>query len=189
MTTYLSTASMPTEHSYEFHFVMGRDMKKNLTDLAMYKETGNLSGVIVEILSLLMPVIEKKHKWGEQRMSRYMPVTENPDEKREHVHAYFPEVIYRRLKLMHQDLNVYSIAQLVRGFLEFFLELERVYGDDVLQELERVYKKWNEEDENNRLTPRSIIRQLIKILRHLPGQNRLINIYDGHYSPFWIFRL
>jgi hypothetical protein len=184
MTAYLSRA-----HLFEFHFVMGRDMKNDLKNLAMYEQTGSLSSVIIKILSLLHPVIEKEHKWGEQRMSRYMPVSNNPDEKREHVHAYLPASLYRRLKLMHQDLNCYSIAQLVRGFLEFFLDLVKVHGDDVLQALQRVFKKWKEEDKRNRLTARKFVRQLRVILRHLSGQNRLINIYNGHYSPFWIFRL
>ena len=180
---------MTTIHLYEFHFVMGRSMKKNLMSLVMYGKMGSLSRVIMKILCLLMPVIEREHKWGEQRMSRYMYVSGNPNEKREHVHVYLPGTMYRRLKLMHQDLNFYSIAQIVRGFLEVFLGLVEEYGDDVYKELEGVFKKWEEEKRKIRLTPREFLRQLAKILRHLPGQNKLINVYNAHFSPFWIFRL
>jgi hypothetical protein len=185
---YMMT-SISTVRLCEFHFVMGRDMKKDLKNLAMYKETGSLSGVIVRVLSFLIPAFEKEHKWGKQRMSRYMHVSDNPAEKREHVHAYFPVSLYRQLKLMHQDLNFYSIAQLIREFLDYFLGLVKVYGDDVFQKLQRVFKKWKVEDEKNRLTPWQFIRQLYKIIQHLPGQNRLISIYNNYYSPFWIFRL
>ena len=183
------TRNLSTSHLYEFHFVMGRDMKKDFMNMAKHEQLGSLSGVIVKILSLLGPALEKEHKWGKQRMSRYLPVTGNPDEKREHVHLYLPGIIYSQLKLMHQDLNFYSIAQLIREFLEFFLGMFEVYGDDVFQKLGRVFKKWSEEEAKNRLTPRKFIRQLNRILRHLPGKNRLINIYNGHYSPFWVFRL
>ena len=157
--------------------------------LSLYKEIGSLSRVIRKVLSVLMPVIEKEHKWGKQRISRYMVVSGNPEEKREHVHGYFPGKMYRRLKLMHQDLNFYSIAQVVRSFLEVFLDLGRVYGDDVFKELERILKKWKEENHHNHLTIHDFLRQLNIILQHLPIQDRVISVYDSHYSPFWTFRL
>jgi hypothetical protein len=169
--------------------MMGREMRKKLMNLDMYEETRNLSRVIMKILTFLIPVIEKEHKWGEQRMSRYMYVSDNPEEKRDHVHSYLPEAMYRRLKLMHQDLNFYSIAQIVREFLEFFLELVQEHGNDVFQVLNRVFTRWNEEKGKNRLTSRKLLRQLNIILRHLSDQNEFINVYDNKFTPFWIFQL
>ena len=180
---------MGTGYLHDFHLVMAKGMKEDFRSLDMYKESGSLSGVIVKVLSLLEPVINREHQWGDQRMSRYMPVSRDPDEVREDVHVYFPEDLYRRFKLMHQDLNVFSIAQLVRGFLNFFIRLVKQYGDNVYQELKQWFKQWNEESEKNRLTPLRLVRQLLRIIRHLPDQNRLVNIYDGQFSPFWVFRL
>ena len=108
---------MATSGLHEFHFVLDRGMKNNLMDLELYRKIGNLSGVITRVLTLIAPVIKREHKWGEQMSSRYLPVCEDPDEIREHVHAYLQEEVYRELKLLHQDLNCYSIAQLLRGFL------------------------------------------------------------------------
>ena len=172
-----------------FHFVLDRGMKKELKKLDMYKETGSLSGVIVKIFSLLAPLIKKEHKWGEQRVSRYLPVCDDPDEIRDHVQVYFPGEVYRQLKLIHQDLNVYSIAQLIRGFLRFFLGLVNEFGNNVFQELKRLFKQWHEEDGKIRLTPREIVQQLLLIIQHFSGKNRLINIYDRQFSPSWIFLL
>ena len=176
-------------HLHEFHCIIGRKMKKKLIILDLYKEMGSLSGIVVKILSLLTPFIKKEHKWGEQRMSRYMQVTDDPDEIREHMHVYFPGDVYREVKLMHADLNCFSIAQLVRSFLDFYLDLVKEYGDNVVQKLEGLLNQWNEEKEKNRLTPRQFIRQLQKLMRHLPGKNRLITIYNRQFSPFWVFRL
>jgi hypothetical protein len=167
---------------------MGRSMRKKIMSLDLYDETKNLSRVIMKILTLLIPVIEREHKWGEQRMSRYMYVSVDPEEKRDHVHAYLPPAMYRRLKLMHQDLNFYSIAQIIRGFLEFFLDLVEEYGKDVFKELKRLFKKWEGENKKNRLTPRKILRQLGIILLHLKGQKKLVNVYDAYFTPFWIFQ-
>ena len=180
---------MLPSYLHEFHFVLDSGMKNDLLDLKLYKKTGNLSGVITKILSFLSPVIEREHKWGDQRNSRYLPVCSDPDEIREHVHVYLPEKMYRELKLMHQDLNFYSIAQMLRGFLRFFLDLVKEFGEKTFDELHRLFKRWNKEKEETSLTPREGLRQLWRILRHLPGKTRLINIYCKEFSPFWIFRL
>ena len=180
---------MYRSYVHVFHFVMDRGMKKEIKKLDMYKETGSLSGVIVKIFSLLAPIIMKEHKWGEQKMSRYLPVCDDPDEIREHVHVCFPGEMYRQLKLIHQDLNAYSIAQLLRGFLSFFLALVNEYGNNVFQELSRMFKQWQEEDGRIRLTPREIVQQLLLVIQHFSGKNRLINIYDRQFSPSWIFLL
>ena len=174
---------------HEFHFVLDRGMRKELMGLELYKRTGNLSGVIAKILILIGPVIKREHKWGEQRESRYLPVCEDPDEVREDVHAYLPVGFYRELKLMHADLNYYSIGQMVRDFLRFFLDLVKVYGENVFAELRKLFKRWKNENGNGRLTPREILRPLWRIIRHLPGQTGLITLHCSDFSPFWIFRL
>ena len=164
-------------------------MKSDLMYLELFKKTGNLSGVIAKILLLIGPMIKREHKWGEQRESRYLPVCDDPDEVRENVHAYLPRELYRELKLMHADLNYFSIAQMVRDFLGFFLDLVKEHGDKIFDELQKLFNRWNKENRNNRLTPLAVIRQLWRIIRHLPGQTGLINLYCSDFSPFWIFRL
>ena len=164
-------------------------MKNSLMDLELYKKTGNLSGVITRIISLIASIVKREHKWGEQRNSRYLPVCSDPDEVREHVHAYLPGKMYRELKLMHTDLNIYSIAQLLRGFLRFFLDLVKEYGNKTIDVLQKLFRRWNKEKERTSLTLREVIRQLKRIIRHLPDQTGLINIYCKNFSPFWIFRL
>ena len=180
---------MATECLHDFHLVMGRGLKEDLRSLDMYKESGSLSGVIVRILSLFEPVMDREHRWGEQRFAKYLPVAGDPDEVREDVHVYLQEGVYRRVKLMHADLNFYSVAQLVRGLLTFFIGLVKEYGDNFYKELKKWFSQWNEENDENRLTPRRFMRQLLQIIRHLPGKNRLVTIYNEKYSPFWIFRL
>ena len=179
---------METGRLHDFHMVMARGLKEELRDLDIYKESGSLSGVIVRILALLGPVMEREHKWGEQRFAQYMPVAGDPDEVREDVHAYLRRKLYRGLKLMHADLNYFSIGQMVRDFLRFFLDLVKEYGDKIFDELQKLFKCWKKENKENRLTTRVIMRQLWRIIRHLPGQTGLINLYSSDFSPFWIFR-
>ena len=174
---------------HDFHLMMDVGMKGELMDLDIFREVGSLSGTIVKILRLISPVIRREHKWGDQRESRYMRVCEDPNEVRDEVHAYLPENLYRELKLLHADLNVYSIAQLLRGFLRFFLFMVGEFGADVYRELKRLFKSWKDLERKERLTPGRLKRQLGLILLHLTGKNRLVNVYSDDFSPFWIFRL
>ncbi|MBN2440779.1 MAG: hypothetical protein JXJ04_05520 [Spirochaetales bacterium] len=176
---------------HDFHFILAKGMKEKLQNLRIFDTSKSLSGVMVKILKILTPAFGKEHKWGKQRMSKYLAVSEDPGEIREHVHAYIPDKLYRELKLLHQDLNFYSIAQLMRGFFSFFLVLVDAFKDvdEVIKELEKIFTRWKSEDEQTRLTSRKFMRQLWKIIRFLPGKNRLVTIYDENYSPFWVQRI
>jgi hypothetical protein len=177
------------QKKHEFHFVIPRGMRKKLKELTVFKKPLGLSGIIVEILKKLRPVVKVEHKWGEQRMSRYRYVSENKNEKRDHVHAYLDEDIYRELKLIHQNLNFYSIGQILRGFLEFFLDLVEEHGNNVFSFLARNYKRWEEDARDLRLTLREQIRQLYKILPRIEGGNGHLTVYDDTFTPFYILRL
>ncbi|MBN1699102.1 MAG: hypothetical protein JW881_16400 [Spirochaetales bacterium] len=180
---------MVESDSHEFHFIITDIMKEKLQALKLFGSRRSLSGVIVWILSCIDPLMIKEHKWGKQRMSRYQAVSNDPDENREHVHVYFSENMYRKIKLLHSDLNCYSIAQLVRGLLELFLAMVERYGNKVIDEFEKRFKQWNIEERRLQQTPRRNLRQLFTIMQHLPGGDRLISLYTNHYSPFWILRL
>ncbi|MBN2534531.1 MAG: hypothetical protein JXB88_16730, partial [Spirochaetales bacterium] len=64
---------------HEFHFVIGNRMRIRLEELDVFGKSGNISGIIVRILLLLVPVIKREHDRGKQRESRYEYVS--PDRK------------------------------------------------------------------------------------------------------------
>ncbi|MBN2532513.1 MAG: hypothetical protein JXB88_06450 [Spirochaetales bacterium] len=180
---------MESPKLHEFHFVLTQRMKVRIEGLHVFKGLHSISGIIARILLLLVPVIKREHDWGKQRYSRYMYVSPDRRESRVHAHTHLPEDLYRKLKLIHQDLNFFSLAQIVRFFLELFLLLVKLYKDGILQELERMYKQWRKEERDTRLTLSQYMRQLRIIVQHLPAGKRIINVYDGHFTPFWRFRL
>ncbi|MBN2440726.1 MAG: hypothetical protein JXJ04_05255 [Spirochaetales bacterium] len=174
---------------HDFHFVINQEMKEKLKNLDFIMKSGTLSGIMVKILHVLTPIIGKEHKWGDQRFSKYTAVCDDPEETREHVHMYVPVELYRELKLLHQDLNVYSIAQLVRELLRFFLDLVEVYKNDVFKELEKIFTRWRSEDEETRPSSGNLMRQLWRVIQLLPGKNRLVTVYNTNYSPLWVLRI
>ncbi|MBN1700170.1 MAG: hypothetical protein JW881_21845 [Spirochaetales bacterium] len=180
---------MAESDTHEFHFIITDIMKEKLHNLTLFGSGRSISGVIVGILSCIDPLIIKEHKWGRQRMSRYRTVSDNPDESREHVHVYFSEDMYRKIKLLHADLNYFSIAQFLRGLLELFITMVEEYGNNIIEEFENIYKQWGIEEKKLQQSSRRNLRQLFKIIQHLQGRKRSISLYTSHYSPFWILRL
>ena len=180
---------MPTTLLHDFHFVVDRNMKEKLRDLDIFKAARGVSGKVVRILQVLIPVIRRELKWGQQRMSRYMNVCDDPDVARDHVHVYVPEGLYRELKLLHHGLNFYSIAQFVRELLEWFLKFVEECEGNALHKLQELFAHWTAIKKETRLTLKEYMRQLFTIVQHLPGRNRLITVYNHDYSPFWVLRV
>jgi hypothetical protein len=177
------------QKKHEFHFVIRRSMRERLKKLTVFEKPLCFSAIIKKILKVLRPAIKVEHKWGVQRMSKYRYVSPDPDEERDHIHVYIDKDVYRELKLIHQDLNFYSIGQIMRMFLDLFLELVEEYGKNVFKYLKRTYKEWRDIAKNFRLTLREEVRQLNKILPMIEGGNGHLSIYDSTFTPFWIRRL
>jgi hypothetical protein len=173
---------------YEFHFKIDSEMKSKLMGLHMFKTTGSLSRLVVQALTLLSPRIERSHLSREQKDSQYEFVNENKEIERESVHVYLPEYLYRKLKLIHHDLNYYSIAQLLRLILRVFLGLARRYGRMLQSKLIAAYKRWKAKSERRKYKYIPI-RQLLHFIFQKPRISRHLTLYSNKYAPIDIFRL
>ena len=174
---------------HDFHFRMNKTIKEQLLRIGPCRKDGNLSGSITSILKLLSPVMRREHQLGEQRESSYHLVKGEGEEQLADVHAYIPESCYRQLKMLHHDLNFFSIAQLVRFLIAIFLDLYQLYGDAVENELNGMFNQVREEERIQRIGKRKIVRQLYRFASVLLLKKRIFTIYDHNYAPFWIFRL
>ena len=174
---------------HDFHFVINQKMKSQITETHAYTQTGSLSGCIKSILALLLPVARREHEWGEQRKSEYLFVKAKDDDKLADIHVFLPKSGYRRLKMLHHDLDFFSIAQLVRFLIAVYLELFRQYGDDIEIELNKLFSQWEQEERQLKRESRNKIRQLLLFVRNSLSKYPIITIYDRDCSPFWVLRL
>ena len=142
---------------HEFHLILDRDRYNKLTNSGLFKENSNLSSTFKQIILSLTPFIQSEHDWGKQRESRYEKVNKK-NEKRVHIHIYLLENQYRQLKAIHHDLNFYSIAQLIRYFLDIFLILLNRYKKNVFVKLRQISKELEAEAALNQLKSRKGIR-------------------------------
>ena len=174
---------------HDFHYVIAKGMLEGLAGLRVFKKCMSFSGIVAQIISELAPVVKAAHKWGRQRKSRYRFVVNDPGDTVCHVHTYLDEDVYRELKLIHHDLNFYSMAQILRMFLGLFLGLVDKYGDNVFRVLKWIFKQLKKYDSDNRLTLREKMLQLLAIIRFIQGERGHITLYDHHFEPFWMARL
>ncbi|MBN2535160.1 MAG: hypothetical protein JXB88_19925 [Spirochaetales bacterium] len=171
-----------------FHFKMDIKMMDELTDLSLFQKTQNLSETICRILMQLFPVIEKEDKEGVQRLSEYKLINEDMNVKRKHVIVQIPDFLYRRLKCLHDVLNYYSMAQLVRDLLLWFLDLVRRFGDGYEEELMKVINEWVKISSNTQFLIK-YIHQLLAFESEIMRIIKFFNIYTLHFTPYRVFRL
>ena len=90
-------------------------------------------------------------------------------------HTYLKERILMGSDWYMTEMAVYSMGSYYNSMFELLKKITN--------------KQWKEEDGKTRLTLRKIVQQLLLIIQHFWGKNRLINIYDRQFSPSWIFLL
>jgi hypothetical protein len=144
---------------HEFHFLLNEEQYHKLLKLSKSLNK-NLSTTVVVIFDNLNSFVEKNHLTAKEKGSKYSPLS-NPKEKRFHIHCYLPEHLYRRLKLLHHDLNTYSLAQIIRKMIEYFLMGCIKYGNGgFIERLTRIKEIWNEMKASYRKEKRKFIRQM-----------------------------
>ena len=94
---------------------------------------------------------------------------------------YLPEVYYRKIKHIHHDLNLYSIAQIMRKLIGYYLNSYKKYGFIKLESsVGEIKKKWDERKKmNNKVEYGSMIQLFNKI--HTPLS--MIISYDIYSRP------
>ena len=136
----------------------------------------------------LFTVIEKEDADGKQRFSKYKLINENKDIERMHVVVKMPDFMYRRLKCLHDVLNYYSVAQLVRDLLRWHLDLVDMFGDAYGEELMKFVNKWIEFHENSQFLVK-YLHQLLAFEGEIEEIIENFNIYALHFTPYRVFRL
>ena len=172
--------------AHEFHFKLNGHIRSRLCRTEVFGRIGTFSGTFRWIIGFMAPVIRREEKWGKQRESRYLFVAPGCEEGPDDVHVYLEEEAYRQLKMLHHDLDFYSIAQLVRFLIGVFLDLEDIYGVGVVEYLKWIFRRWEKEEraQNSERVLRQLLRFHIKFLLK-SGQT---TIYDREFKPLLILR-
>ncbi len=151
--------------THNFHFKLEIRMIEKLKKISNIK---SLSGIIKYIIKSSYKFIEKSHYFEEEKNSCYNRINQSKN-----FHVYLQKEDYRRLKQIHQDLNYFSIAQILRKIINRFLFYYEKYG------MEGLIKKIN------------ILNNLISLkLKKVINKNKLLYqkkyysiVYSEEFSP------
>jgi hypothetical protein len=167
--------------THELHFILNQKKLEKITEISVAMNIKSISGTIVAIFEKLMPYLEKSQIEFQNRKSEYKVIADLK-EKRCHLHVYFPEKLYRHLKELHQYLNFYSLAQILREIIEIYLKDFFKSGmKKVIKKYDNIKRIWN--DIKSRQIGYEFIRQLL--LPDLINQSITVK-YDANYQPYYI---
>ena len=171
-----------------FHFKMDVLMMDKLTNLELFEKTQCISETIKRILMQLFMVIEKEDYSGIQRFSKYRLINDDKKVKRVRVVVKIPDFLYRRLKCLHDVLNYYSMAQLVRDLLWWYLKLVRDFGDAFGDELMKLVKEWTTISKSSEILI-DYINQLLTFTGDIMKIIKVFNNYSLQFAPRRVFQL
>ena len=145
--------------TYEFHFKINEKTLEKLKILARKLEM-SLSKTIIFIFMSMHIFIERNHLMTKEKDSKYKIIADF-EEERYSVHSYIELEIYKKLKHIHQDLNFYSMAQILREVIERFLEGCEKYGIfEFIKRLKKINEIWEEKKIIHKKNKKYFVRQL-----------------------------
>ncbi len=118
----------------EFHFVVNLKMHTKIKNYCENKKI-SLNQGIKHIVTTMIPFIRNRHFFEKEDNCKYRRI-----KAAKNIHLYIDDNLYRELKLIHSNLNYYSIAILVRDMIEnFFSCFDMNQNDeDVVNEMNKM---------------------------------------------------
>ena len=167
---------------HDLHFVVNKNDFNWILEKAIELEE-SLSGVVRIIIFYMIPFVDLNWLKSKSRKSKYQILDEKPKE-RFHIHCYVSEEIYQKLKTVHKDLDFYSISQIMRLVVKYFLHGVRKYGyEGFIERLQKCKKRWNkklEEFSDKKITFRK------QLSRGGSKFTYFQTIYSTEYEPILI---
>ena len=116
----------------KFDFVINQQMYEKLEDLAK-NEAKKVCDIVYKIIIFMLPVLQMKHLTDQRRNNEY-PIVDG----KIRIRVSIPEIVYNQLKMIHDHLNTFSIAVLVRELLNEYLEkTEETSEEEYKKEVEK----------------------------------------------------
>ncbi|HOF00201.1 MAG TPA: hypothetical protein PK385_02295 [Spirochaetota bacterium] len=149
----------------DFHFASNSVMKNNIIRFGK-KYNYNISQTIRNLVKTVSFYLDRKHYYEEEDRNTYSRVYADCD-----IHLYISEEEYRKIKVIHANMNFYSMAKLVRWMIDLFFDIEARLGNKVFQ-----YFNMERADFFKRLKKSGrIVKQLSLIKSKIPVMNIAYN--------------
>lgn len=119
---------------HDFHFIIDDVDYLKLKEMRR-KYKISVSEITRQILNKMTPFLEKIHLFKCEEISEQKRI-KNP----KHQHVYIEESVYRKIKQIHDNNNIYSMGIIIRNIIKIFLKYHEKYGLDKLMKILDRYK-------------------------------------------------
>jgi len=173
---------------HDFHTVIDQARIMKLEEfIKLFKDIKNVYDEIEFLLKHCYLFFEEEHLYGLEKEARYELINPDLEVKRRHIHLFLPKELYRRIKLIHQDLNYFSMAQIVRFVIDRFIKIADEYGDGLFDHIQKLQEKWDAiKSKLQKQSKTLIVRQLSRFREKNNVKIELITLYTEMFSPFEI---
>lgn len=177
---------------HDFHLKMDDALFERLDEVCdLFGGTTGVSGLMSAFLDEFPVWLEGEHFFSHEHDGEYLLINPDLEVKRRSVHLYFSKVVFRRLKMVHQDLNYFSMAQIVRKLAEILIKLAEKYGTGLWDYLRSLKWCWKQKCTEWKNTRKPIYRlQLSSSSYRVPGGGADFGhqtAYDNYFSPLVIY--
>lgn len=143
----------------DFHFTANSIMKNKILQFGK-KYNYNISQTIRSVVKTVSFYLDRKHYFEEEDRNVYSKVYADCE-----VHLYISEEEYRKIKIIHANMNFYSMAKLVRWMIELFFDVADRLGNKVYQYFNMERTDFLKKLENSR----RIVKQSSRIKSNIPA--------------------
>ncbi|HOL57457.1 MAG TPA: hypothetical protein PLD75_07865, partial [Spirochaetota bacterium] len=126
-----------------------QDLFEKINNLKNKKDK-DFSTLIREIIIFMLPVLKRKHLFEKRRDKDYRFINAT-----HRIRIYIPEEVYNELKLVHDHINSFSIAILIRELLELYFAGIEVEGEE---EFAKRMEEWQKEIESLRANKAVVVK-------------------------------
>jgi hypothetical protein len=164
---------------HDYHFKLNEKSKLELLKISKDMKL-SMSSTIVLLFEKFLPFVEKNHLKSKEKNSKYKVIADLK-EKRYRIHCYMQDHLYRKKKHLHHDLNVFSMAQILRSMIDIFIFGCNKYGiNEFINKLDKIIKLWKNKKEIYRKEKIIFIRQLYMKIINFP---KILVYYDQNSHP------
>jgi hypothetical protein len=126
---------------HDFHLVLKSEMKNKILNFSRIKNI-SLSATVILILKRTKPILQKYHYLNQEskKNGKYSIINADSD-----IHVYLEEEDYKMMKHIYANMNVYSMAILLRKIIDLFFKGINKFGIKLFfKKLDFVKIKYNE---------------------------------------------
>jgi len=141
-----------------FHFVINSDMHKKIVNYSKLQGK-TMSKIIEEIIEKTIAIVRFRHYFDEEEKNEYPKINWS-----KRIVVKLKKNDYRELKLVHANLNVFSMAKIVRFMIDYFFHVMEIHGKEKIDDYFSELSEKNEKEIKNKIIRKKQLQEKLPVI-------------------------